>query len=56
MPKWSARHRELGATASCTVRATVEMANCGQKESEHRRNCIIGDSCFSSVKTAEDCN
>jgi len=53
MPKWSARHRELGATASCTVRATVEMANCGQKESEHRRNCIIGDSWFSSVKTAE---
>jgi hypothetical protein len=33
---WSARYRELGATASCTLRATVEMANCGQKESEHR--------------------
>jgi hypothetical protein len=31
MPKWSARHCELGATASCTVRATIEIANCGQK-------------------------
>jgi hypothetical protein len=27
MPKWSARHRELGATASCTVRATGEMGH-----------------------------
>jgi hypothetical protein len=27
-----AYYRELGATASCTIRATVEMANCGQKE------------------------
>jgi deoxyxylulose-5-phosphate synthase len=46
-------YRELGTTASCTIRASVEMANCGQKESEHHQNCIIGDSWFSSVKTAE---
>jgi hypothetical protein len=53
MPKWSARYRELGATASCTVRATIAMGNCGQRESEHHRNCILGDSWFSSVKMAE---
>jgi hypothetical protein len=41
MPEWSARHCELGATASCTVRATVEMANCGQKESEHRTKIVL---------------
>jgi hypothetical protein len=29
------------------------MANCGQKEGEHRQNLILGDSWFSSVKTAE---
>ena len=53
MPKWSSRYRELGATASCSIRAGMHMANCGQRESEHRRNCIIGDSWFASVKTAE---
>jgi hypothetical protein len=53
MPKWSARYRELGATASCTVRAATEMANSGQKEIDHRRNCILGDSWFASIKTAE---
>ncbi len=31
MPKWSARYRELGATASCTVRAAMQMANSGQR-------------------------
>jgi hypothetical protein len=56
MPKCSARYRELGATASCTVRAATEMANSGQKEIDHRRNCILGDSWFAwfaSVKIAE---
>ncbi len=56
MPKWRACHRELGATASCTVRATVEMANCGQKESEHRRNCVIGDSWFSAEAIYDCCH
>jgi hypothetical protein len=53
MPKWSARYREIGATAPCTVRATMAMGVCGQRESEHHRNCILGDSWFSSVKMAE---
>ena len=53
MPKWSVRYRELGATASCTVIAAMQMADSGQRESEHRLNCIVGDSWFSSVKTAE---
>jgi hypothetical protein len=53
MPKWSARYRELGAAASCTVRAAMEMANSGQKEIDPRRNCILGDSWFACVKTAE---
>jgi hypothetical protein len=53
MPKWSARYQELGATTSCTVRAAMEMANSGQREIDHRRNCILGDSWFASVKTAE---
>jgi len=53
MPKWSDKHRELGATTSCTIRATNKMANCGQKEADHRRNLIVGDSWFSSIKTAE---
>jgi hypothetical protein len=53
MPKWSELHQELGATASCSVRATMAMANAGQKESLHRRNLVLGDSWFASVKTAE---
>ncbi len=53
MPKLSARYRELGATASCTVRAATEMANSSQKEIDHCHNCILGDSWFASVKTAE---
>jgi hypothetical protein len=53
MPKWSDIYQELGATASCTVRAAMEMANSGQNDTEHRRNLIVGDSWFSSVKTAE---
>jgi hypothetical protein len=53
MPKWSAMYRELGATSSCSVRAAKEMANGGQRKTEHRRNCILGDSWFASVKTAE---
>jgi len=31
----------------------MPMGNCGQRESEHRRNCMVGDSWFLSVKTAE---
>jgi hypothetical protein len=53
MHKWSVRYRELGATASCTVQAAMEMANSGQREIDHRHNCILGDSWFASVKTAE---
>jgi hypothetical protein len=53
MPKWSAMYRELGATSSCSVRAEKEMANGGQRKTEHLRNCILEDSCFASVKTAE---
>ena len=53
MPKWSDKYQDLGATASCSIRATAAMANCGQRESEHCRNLILGDSWFSSVKTAE---
>jgi hypothetical protein len=34
MPKWS--EGELGVTASCSVRATKAMANCGQKEAVYR--------------------
>jgi hypothetical protein len=40
IPKWSERHQELGATASCTLRATTTMANYGQKEQLHHRNLI----------------
>jgi len=36
MPKWSEGHRELGVTASCSLRATKAMANCGQKEAVYR--------------------
>jgi hypothetical protein len=53
IPKWSSRYHELGATASCSVRAIMHMADCGQKESDHRQNCVVGDSGFASVKTAE---
>ncbi len=28
----------------------MQMANSGQRESEHSRNCIVGDSWFSSIK------
>ncbi len=52
-PKWSEQYRELGATTSCSLRATAKMANCGQKIEEHFRNLILADSWFSSVKTAE---
>jgi hypothetical protein len=45
MPKWSAMYRELGATSSCSVRAEKEMANGGQRKTEHLRNCILEDSC-----------
>jgi len=31
----------------------MAMANAGQKESLHRRNLVLGDSWFASVKTAE---
>jgi hypothetical protein len=41
MPKWSEGHGELGATASCSVRATKAMANCGQKEAVYRRNLVL---------------
>jgi len=47
MPKWSERHRELGATTSCTLRATTTI------EKLHHHNLILGDSWFSSVRTAE---
>jgi hypothetical protein len=53
MPKWSDWYWELGATASCTVRTATEMANSGQKEVDHCRTCILGDSWFASIKTAE---
>ncbi len=53
MPKWSDKHHEQGATTSCTIRATDKMANCGQKEDDHRQNIIVGDSWFSSIKKAE---
>ncbi len=53
MPKWRARYWKLGATASCSVRAAMEMTNSGQREINHHRNCILGDSRFASVKTAE---
>jgi len=52
MPKWSDRYQELGATTSCSIGATTAMANCVQRESEHRRNLILGDSWFSSVKNS----
>jgi hypothetical protein len=52
-PKWSEQYRELGATTSCSLRATAKMANCGQKIEEHYQNLILADSWFSSVKTAE---
>jgi hypothetical protein len=54
MPKWSQFFRELGATASCTVRAATYMANAGQAESDHQPNLFLGDSWFASVKTASE--
>ena len=53
MPKWSNQYHELGATTSCSVRATTKMAKCGQKSDEHRQNLILADSWFSFIKTAE---
>ncbi len=53
MQKWSVRYRELGATASCTVQAAMEMSNSGQREIDHRHTCILCDLWFASVKTAE---
>jgi hypothetical protein len=53
MPKWNDKHSELGATTSCSLRATSQVANCGQKAVDHRRNLIQGDSWFSSFKTAK---
>jgi len=53
MPKWSEQYHELGATTSCSLRASAKMANCGQKIEEHCWNLILADSWFSSVKTAE---
>jgi len=44
MPKWTEQYRELGATTSCSLRATAKMANCGQKIEEHCRNLILADS------------
>jgi hypothetical protein len=41
MPKWSSQYRELGATTSCSIRATIKTSNCGQKIDEHRRNLIL---------------
>jgi len=32
MLKWSSKYCELGATASCTDRAAMHIANCGQRE------------------------
>ncbi len=54
MPKWSNQYRELGATTSCSVRATTKMTNCCQKIDEHRQNLILADSWFSSIKTAAE--
>jgi hypothetical protein len=51
--KWSDQYRELGAMALCSIRATTKMANCGQKSDEHRRNLILADSWFSSIKSVE---
>jgi hypothetical protein len=53
MPKWSDKHRELGVTISCTIRAMKKMAHCGQKEADHHQNLILGDSWVSSIKTAK---
>jgi predicted GTPase len=53
VPKWSEQYCELGATTSCSMRATTKMANCGQKIEEHRQNLNLANSWFSSVKTAE---
>jgi hypothetical protein len=53
MPKWSDQYCELGATTSCSIRATIKTSNCGQKIDEHRQNLILANSWFSSVKTAE---
>jgi hypothetical protein len=51
MPKWSDQYRELGATTSCSVRATTKMANCGQKKDEHHRNLILA---YSWLQVLED--
>jgi len=48
----SMSYHELGATNSCTLRATNQVANCGQKAADHCQNLILCDSWFSSVKTA----
>ncbi len=53
VPKWSSRYHELEATASSSIRAIKHMANCGQKESKHRRTCVVSDAWFASVQTAE---
>ncbi len=53
MPKWSDQYRELGATTSCSLRATTKMTNWVQNIDEHRQNLILADSWFSSIKTAK---
>jgi hypothetical protein len=52
-PKWSNKYHKLGATTSCSIRATFKTSNCGQKIDEHRQNVILANSWFSSVNTAE---
>jgi hypothetical protein len=54
MRKWSAKFDDIGATASCTVRAAEYIANTGQEEQHHRPNLFLGDSWFASVKTASE--
>lgn len=51
--KHSDYHRELGATAACTLRMGLATKNCGQSTSDDSpKDIFYGDSWFASVKTA----
>jgi len=43
MPKWCDRYHEVGAKTSCTLRATNQVANCGQKAADCHRNLARRD-------------
>ena len=53
MDKRSEYFVEFGATSSCAIRCMKATVNCGQNLENHTTNIFMGDSWFSSIKTAD---